>query len=193
MKPLITLALVLAVSGLQAKPKTLKPVPTKETVPMTGLYQFTMNTIDGKPKPLADYKGKVLLIVNVASECGNTPQYKGLEALYQKYKDQGFMILGFPANNFGGQEPGTEAEIKDFCDRKYGVTFDLFSKVEAKGDRISPLYKYLTTETGFDGDISWNFAKFLVGRDGKVLARYSPKTQPDDKKLVEDLEAALKH
>ncbi len=135
---------------------------TPKESPMAPLYTFTMKTIDGKEKSLADYKGDVLLIVNVASFCGNTPQYKNLESLYVAYKDKGFKILAFPANNFGAQEPGTNEEIKTFCDNTYNVTFDLFSKISVKGDDQHPLYRYLTTETDFKGDIGWNFAKFLV-------------------------------
>jgi glutathione peroxidase len=157
-----------------------------------GVHQFTLNSISGKPKSLADYKGKVLLIVNTASECGFTPQYKGLEALSEKYKAQGLAVLGFPANNFGGQEPGTESEIKSFCERNYGVTFDLFAKVEAAGDNISPLYKYLTTEAGFDGPVAWNFGKFLADKDGKVIARFGSKVKPEDPELTDAIEKALK-
>jgi glutathione peroxidase len=157
-----------------------------------GVHHFTLNNIEGKPKSLADYKGKVLLMVNTASECGSTPQYKGLEALHQKYKGQGLAVLGFPANNFGAQEPGTEQEIKAFCERNYGVTFDLFAKLEAAGDQISPLYKYLTTESGFDGPVKWNFAKFLADKDGKVIARFDTKVEPDDPELVDAVEKALK-
>ncbi len=184
-KTVLITALALALP-LAAAPKH------KKKEPLMGVHQFTLNDINHKPKSLADYKGKVLLMVNVASECGNTPQYKGLEALYLAHKDQGLAVLGFPANNFGHQEPGTEKEIKDFCDRNYHVTFDLFAKLEATGDSISPLYKYLTTESGFDGPVTWNFAKFLVGKDGKVVARFGPKVQPDDPALVAAVEKALK-
>jgi glutathione peroxidase len=185
-KTVLAAALALALP-LAAAPKHKKP----KEAPM-GVHQFTMNNIDHKPKSLADYKGKVLLVVNVASECGNTPQYKGLEAMYLQYKGQGLEVLGFPSNDFGHQEPGTEKEIKDFCDRNYHVTFDMFAKTDVLGDNINPLYKYLTTESGFDGPVSWNFAKFLVGKDGKVIARFGPKVQPDDKDLVAALEKALK-
>ena len=150
----------------------------------TSVYNFRMKTIDGKDKSLSDYKGDVLLIVNVASFCGNTPQYKNLESLYESYKDKGFKILAFPANNFGAQEPGTNDEIKTFCDNTYHVTFDLFSKISVKGDDQHPLYHYLTTGTDFKGDIGWNFAKFLVDRHGKVVARYAPKKIPTDDDVV---------
>jgi glutathione peroxidase len=157
-----------------------------------GVHQFTLNTIDGKPKSLADYKGHVLLLVNVASECGHTPQYKGLEALYEKYREQGLRVLGFPANNFGGQEPGSEAEIKRFCEDNYGVSFDLFAKLEADGEQISPLYKYLTTQAGFDGPIPWNFTKFLADREGKIIARFHYRVKPEDPELIGAIEKALK-
>ncbi len=153
----------------------------------TGVYGFTMKTIDGKDKSLADYKGDVLLIVNVASLCGNTPQYKDLESLYESYKDKGFKILAFPANNFGAQEPGTNEEIKTFCDNTYHVSFDLFSKISVKGDDQHPLYRYLTTGTDFKGDIGWNFAKFLVDRNGRVVARYAPKKIPTDDEVVQKI------
>jgi glutathione peroxidase len=146
--------------------------------------QFEVNDIDGKKINLSDYLGKTILIVNVASKCGLTPQYKGLQALYDKYKDKNFEILGFPANDFLGQEPGTEADIKQFCDINYKVTFPLFSKISVKkGDGQSELYKYLTskdTNPGFDGEIEWNFQKFLINNEGTVIKRYSPQTSPED-------------
>jgi glutathione peroxidase len=162
------------------------------TVSTNGVHQFTVKTIEGKDRSLGDYAGKVLLIVNVASECGFTPQYKDLEALYLKYKDRGFAILGFPSNDFHHQEPGTDEAIKSFCDRNYQVTFDLFPKVHAKEDPQAPLYRYLTTQPGFEGPITWNFNKFLVGKDGKVLARFDSKVKPLSEELVAALEKALK-
>ena len=153
------------------------------------VYEYTMNTIDGKPAPLSDYKGKVVLFVNVASKCGYTPQYKGLEALYRKYKDQGFVIVGVPANNFGAQEPGTNEEIKTFCSRNYDVTFPMTSKVSVKGGDITPLYTYLT-QTG--GDVKWNFTKFLVGKNGQVVQRFEPAVTPDSPELNKAIEGALK-
>lgn len=155
---------------------------------------FEMKDIDGKDVKLSDYKGKVVLIVNVASKCGFTPQYEQLEALHKKYAGRGLVILGFPANNFRGQEPGTNAEIKEFCTSKYNVGFKMFSKVSVKGDDICPLYQWLTSKEkdgDHGGDIQWNFTKFLVDRDGKVIARYEPKVKPDDKQVVDSIETAL--
>ena len=161
----------------------------------TSIYDFTMKNIDGKDVPLGQYKGKLLLIVNVASQCGNTPQYKDLEALYQKYKDRGFVILGFPANNFGAQEPGTDAEIKAFCETNYHVTFDMFSKISVKGPDQHPLYRYLTsteTDPNYAGDVKWNFQKYLVGKDGKVLAKFLSKVQPLSPEVTAAIDNALK-
>jgi glutathione peroxidase len=155
---------------------------------------FTVNDIDGKPVDLASYAGKVVMIVNVASKCGNTPQYAGLEAMYKKYHDKGFVILGFPANNFGSQEPGSNEQIKQFCSSKYEVTFPMFSKISVKGGDTAPLYKYLTAQDAKPvgkGDITWNFEKFIIGKDGAVAARFTPKTKPEDPKLVEAVESAL--
>ena len=154
-----------------------------------GIYDFTMNSIDGKPVSLSEFKGKVILIVNVASKCGYTPQYAGLEALYRKYKDQGLVLVGVPANNFGGQEPGTNEEIKTFCKTKYDVTFPMMAKVSVKGDDITPLYAYLTSTTG--GDIKWNFTKFLISRDGKTAGRFESKVAPDAPELTAAVEKAL--
>ena len=155
------------------------------------IYSFTMKTIDGEDKPLSDYKGKALLIVNTASKCGFTPQYKSLQALYEKYKDRGFEVLAFPANNFMGQEPGSDKEIKEFCSLKFHTTFPVFSKISVKGKDIHPLYQYLTKDSGFSGDIAWNFNKFLVSSEGLVVARYGSSTDPLSDKLTKDLEAAL--
>jgi glutathione peroxidase len=161
---------------------------------MTSAYDFSHKTIDGEDKSLADYRGQVLLLVNVASRCGLTPQYSALEELYRGYKDRGLAVLGFPCNQFGGQEPGTEAEIGAFCSSKYDVTFPLFSKLEVNGNGRHPLYAWLTaqpTAPEGPGDVSWNFGKFLIARDGNISARFSPKTAPTDAKLVEAIEAAL--
>jgi glutathione peroxidase len=159
----------------------------------SNIYDFTLPSIDGKPMPLADFKGKVVLVVNVASRCGYTPQYSALEALYEKYKDQGFVIVGFPANNFGGQEPGSNEEIKTFCSRKYNVTFPLYSKVSVKGDDQTPIYQYLTKQTGpsIAGEIKWNFTKFLVDRNGQVVQRFESAVTPDSKEVVSAVENQL--
>ena len=162
---------------------------------VTNVYDFTMRDIDGKEVSLSTFKGKVLLIVNVASRCGFTGQYAGLEKLYNTCTNRGFVILGFPANNFLGQEPGTEAEIKNFCTLTYGVTFPMFAKISVKGKDIHPLYAFLTskeTDPKFSGAISWNFNKFLIGRNGAVVGRFGSRTTPDDKELVEAVEQALK-
>ena len=166
---------------------------TTSLIAAPSLYSFTLNSIDGKPAPLAEYKGKVILIVNVASRCGFTPQYSGLEATYEKYKDKGFVILGFPANNFGAQEPGTNDEIKTFCTRKYNVTFPMYSKISVKGADKAPLYSYLTEQTGpgISGDIKWNFTKFLVDRNGKVVQRFESEVTPDSKQVTEAIEKQL--
>jgi glutathione peroxidase len=158
------------------------------------VYDYTLDSIDGRPTPLSTYKGQVVLLVNVASRCGFTPQYSGLEALYEKYKDQGFVILGFPANNFGSQEPGTNAEIKTFCSTKYNVTFPMFSKVSVKGDDATPLYQFLIERANpsVAGDIKWNFTKFLVDRHGNVVARFEPPVKPDSPEVVTAIERLLK-
>lgn len=148
--------------------------------------------IDGTEVDLADYKGKVVVIVNVASQCGATPQYAGLQKLYDTYKDQGFVILGFPANEFGSQEPGSDAEISKFCSSKYNVTFDMFSKVKVKGDGQSPLYKTLTTQAKPNGDVKWNFEKFIIGKDGAISGRFATAVKPDDQAFVKAIEAELK-
>ncbi|MFM7075897.1 MAG: glutathione peroxidase [Planctomycetaceae bacterium] len=151
----------------------------------------TVKKIDGSEVDLAKYKGKVVMIVNVASRCGATPQYAGLQKLYDTYKDKGFVILGFPANEFGAQEPGTDAEISKFCTSNYNVTFDMFSKIVVKGDGQAPLYKALTTQADPAGDVKWNFEKFLIGKDGQVAARFMTRTTPEDPQVVKAIEAAL--
>jgi len=156
---------------------------------------FKVDSIDGKNVDLSKYKGEVVLIVNVASKCGLTPQYKQLEAVYTKYKGQGLEVLGFPANEFGKQEPGTNEEIVEFCSSKYNVDFPMFSKLVVKGEGISPLYQFLTskeTNPEYAGDIKWNFEKFLVGRDGKVVKRFAPTVKPDAPEVVEAIETELK-
>jgi glutathione peroxidase len=156
------------------------------------IYDFTLNSIDGQPAPLSAYKGKVVMLVNVASRCGFTPQYTALESTYEKFKDRGFVIVGIPANNFGGQEPGTNEEIKTFCSSKYNVKFPMMAKVSVKGDDKTPLYAYLTdksSQTG--GDIKWNFTKFLVGPDGHVIERFESKVTPDSPEVTGAIEKAL--
>ena len=161
---------------------------------MASIYDFTMKDIDGKDVKLDAYRGQAVLIVNVASRCGYTPQYQGLEAIYKKYKDKGFVILGFPANNFGAQEPGTEKEIKTFCSLTYGVTFPMFAKISVKGADKHPFYGFLTskeTNPEFSGDIGWNFAKFLVGKDGKIVARFASGDEPESDTVTGAIEKAV--
>jgi glutathione peroxidase len=156
------------------------------------IYDVPVKDIDGKPTSLKTYEGKVLLIVNVASKCGYTPQYTGLEALYEKYKDKGLLVLGFPCNQFGGQEPGTNEQIKQFCSSKYQVTFPLFDKIEVNGPNRNQLYTMLAGEgSPFPGNIKWNFNKFLIGRDGKILKRFDSKVKPESEEMTQAVEAAL--
>ncbi|HEY1409746.1 MAG TPA: glutathione peroxidase [Promineifilum sp.] len=164
---------------------------TVMAVKTTGLYDFILDDIDGRPLSLGQFKGKVLLLVNTASFCGNTPQYSDLQAIYDRYKEQGFEILAFPANNFGQQEPGTNQEIKSFCFTKYSLTFPLFSKISVKGPDKHPLYRYLTEESPFPGEVEWNFQKYLVDRSGRVVARYHHRTKPLSDQIVQDVEKAL--
>ncbi|HEY0710024.1 MAG TPA: glutathione peroxidase [Polyangia bacterium] len=170
---------VLAAAASPAKPGKERPM---------SLYDLNAATIDLKPQPLAAYKGRVVLVVNTASECGFTPQYEGLEQLHQGLKDKGFAVLGFPSNEFGGQEPGSEAEIKKFCSLKYNITFPMFAKVKTKGDDKSPIYGFLTAK---HGEPKWNFHKYLVGKQGQVIKAYPSKTTPNDPGLRADIEAAL--
>jgi glutathione peroxidase len=155
------------------------------------LYDFTMDDIDGKPVNLGDYKGKVLLVVNTASLCGNTPQYTDLERIYEQYHEKGFEVLAFPANNFGQQEPGTNAEIKGFCLTKYSVSFPLFSKISVKGSDKHPLYQYLTEQSPFPGEVEWNFQKYLVDRSGNVVGRFHHRTKPASPEVVKEIERVL--
>lgn len=162
----------------------------------TTLHEFSLKDIDGTPTDLSAYKGKVVLIVNVASFCGYTKQYTSLEKLYRTYKDKGLVILGIPSNDFGEQEPGTEEEIKSFCSTKYDVTFPMFSKIVVKGDAKAPLYAWLTSGDGdasLAGEVGWNFEKFLVGKDGKLIGRFSTKTDPMADDVVRAIETALTH
>jgi glutathione peroxidase len=156
------------------------------------LHKIAVKDIDGKDTTLGAYKGKVVLIVNVASKCGLTPQYKELEAIHEKYKDKGFTVLGFPCNQFMGQEPGSNEEIKEFCSSKYHVTFPLFDKIDVNGPKRHPLYVALAgPQSPFPGDIKWNFGKFLVDRNGKIIKRFEPRTKPDSPEVIAAIEAAL--
>lgn len=187
------LAALAAAGGAYHYGFILNPTPTAAPAEKS-MYEFTMKDIDGKDVKLDSYKGKVVMIVNVASKCGYTPQYEGLEAVYKKYRDQGFVVLGFPANNFMGQEPGTEKEIKEFCSTKYGVTFPMFSKISVTGADQHPLYTFLTSKESnpeFGGDISWNFNKFLADRNGKIVARFSSKDKPDSELVAAAIEKYL--
>ena len=157
---------------------------------MSDLYNIPVKTIQGESKTLADYKGKALLIVNTASQCGYTPQYAGLENIYKKYHEQGFYVLGFPANDFGAQEPGAESEIKQFCEMKFKTTFPMFSKVVVKGASAHPLYSFLQKASG--AEVQWNFGKFLISRSGKLLKYYPSKVEPESKELTDAIESALK-
>lgn len=161
---------------------------------MPNLYDFTPHDIDGSPRPLKSLEGKACLVVNVASKCGLTPQYDGLERLYVRFRDRGFEVLAFPCNQFAGQEPGTEAEIREFCSTQYNVSFPLFAKVDVNGGGRCPLYAFLTgedTEPDGSGDIKWNFAKFVINRSGEVSARFEPQTEPESAEVVAAVEAAL--
>jgi glutathione peroxidase len=158
---------------------------------MASAHDFTVKTIDGKPKSLRDYEGQVLLIVNVASQCGYTPQYDALEKLHEEYGERGLRVLGFPANDFGAQEPGTNEEILSFCRSKFGVDFDMFAKVSVKGESAEPLFGWLQGDPKFGGPIPWNFSKFLVGKDGQIVARFPHKVDPMSQELRDAIEAAL--
>ena len=176
----VFVVLLTALFGIAPSPKTV--------------YDFTMKDIDGKDISLSDFKGKVLLIVNVASFCGNTPQYRDIEALYKKYKEKGFVVLGFPANNFMGQEPGSNKEIKEFCKKEYAVTFPVFSKISVKGKDIAPLYSYLTQKsenTVLDAEVKWNFQKFLISKNGTVITSVSPKTSVNNAEVINAIDKAL--
>lgn len=193
----------------RATPRLTFPGPAKYFAPMKtltlfatllvttmlnaqSLYDIPLKDINGKDTTLKEHKGKVLMIVNVASKCGNTPQYAGLQSLYEKNKDKGFVVLGFPCNQFGKQEPGSNDEIKDFCTSKYAVTFPMYDKVDVKGAKQHPLYKELSgPEAPFPGDVGWNFGKFLVGRDGKVVKRIDPRTKPDAPEVTKAVDEAL--
>lgn len=185
-KPLACLALAFAFIST--------PVFAEDAQQKDGALGFTVKSIDGKEVNLAKYKGKVVVIVNVASQCGLTPQYEGLETLYEKYGDKGLAVLGFPCNQFGEQEPGTEKEIAAFCKDNYNVKFDMFAKVDVNGDKASDLYKYLTNVESAPkgpGKVAWNFEKFVINREGNVIARFKPQTEPNDAELLEVIDKAL--
>jgi len=188
--------LILSVIGVAAGAfMVFNPQQDVNALPLAkSIHEFTMKDIDGKDVELKKYKGSVVMVVNTASKCGYTPQYEGLQSIFDKYKDRGFTVLGFPANNFGGQEPGTAAEIKEFCTLKYKVTFPMFAKISVLGVDQDPLYTYLTskeTNPAFAGDITWNFNKFLIDRDGKVIARFTSKDKPDSEAVATSIETAL--
>ena len=177
----------LLVMALMAAPQ-IRP---QEAPAVNSVLNLTMNSLDGKPVNLSKYQGNVVLIVNVASECGYTPQYEGLQALHKKYAGRGLRILGFPSNDFGAQEPGTNSQIADFCKKNYGVEFDMFSKITVLGTGQAPLYKTLTSTPGFSGNVEWNFEKFLIGRDGKVAGRYKSPVEPLSAEMTKAIESAL--
>ncbi len=181
MRITLVLSALLSLFACQSKAQT----ETSATTEGKSIYDFTMTTLEGEEKPLADYKGKVILVVNVASKCGNTPQYADLEAMYEANKDNGLVILGFPANNFMKQEPGSNEEIAEFCQKNYGVTFPMFSKISVKGDDMDPLYQYLTTAAG--EEVSWNFQKFLIDREGNVVRSIAPRTKVDEAEIQQQI------
>lgn len=181
------LASLLSLVGLSA----CAQVDPAKAAKAENVYRFEVKTIAGEAEKLEKYKGKVLLIVNVASKCGLTPQYAGLQALYEKYKDRGLVVLGFPANDFMGQEPGTNEEIKQFCETNYKVSFPMFAKISVGGSEPHELYQWLIVKSGRNDAIEWNFAKFLVSADGKTVQRFTPKTKPDDPEFIKKLEATL--
>jgi len=191
---IVTVSLIGAAIALAYKYGMIFNPTPKEPVDATSIYDFTVKDIDGNDVSLGKFKGSVLLIVNTASRCGYTPQYESLQGVFQQYRDRGFYVLGFPANNFMGQEPGTEKEIKEFCTLKYNVSFPMFSKISVTGSDQHPLYRFLTnkkTNPDFGGDISWNFNKFLIDRNGKIVARFGSKDKPDDPSVIAAIEKAL--
>jgi len=184
MKNILNTFLALGLLGVVTSAQAGGPAPKS-------VHDFTMKRIDGKQQKLSAYKGNVVLVVNVASKCGLTPQYEKLQTLYTKYKGKGLRIAAFPANNFGGQEPGNDTEISQFCTLNYKVSFDMFSKISVKGTDIHPLYQYMTTLPKYKGDIAWNFGKFLVDKNGQVIARFEPATDPTAEDVIKAIEGAL--
>ncbi len=185
----VTLALALILTSCGASPK--QPAPASH--PAQPVLDHEVVDIDGQPRKMSEFHGKVALVVNTASECGFTPQYEGLQQLYDRYRERGLVVLGFPSNDFGGQEPGSEAEIKTFCQQKFQVSFPMFAKVHAKGPDVHPLYKTLSEQTpkAIRGEVKWNFTKFLVNREGRPIARFEPDVAPLDPALTDAIEAAL--
>ncbi len=188
---LLVLALALALTGMTGCGGDSREWPADQGPPVTALYQVTMNGLDGRPFAFAQLAGKVVVLVNVASRCHFTPQYKALEALYQRFKDRGLVVIGVPANDFFGQEPGSDTDIQQFCSATYHVTFPLLSKVAVTGDARCPLYRYLTTVSARPGAIGWNFVKFVIDRHGTVVERFGSSTAPDDSDLVALIERLL--
>lgn len=178
-------------TGAEATDVNDRPLGAQMSAQSHSIYDFTMNDIDGKPVTLSRFRGKTLLLVNTASFCGNTPQYSDLQTIYDRYRSKGFEILAFPANNFGQQEPGTNEEIKGFCFTKYSLTFPLFSKISVKGGDKHPLYRYLTEESPFRGEVEWNFQKYLVDSNGTVVARYHHRTKPTSDEIIRDIEHTM--
>ena len=177
--------------SVAAAPKAPAPAPGDRPMTETTFHDFSVRTIDGRDQPLSAYKGRVLLVVNTASRCGFTPQYEGLEALQREFHERGFDVLGFPANDFMGQEPGSNAEIQEFCSTRFHVTFPMFEKISVKGKGIAPVYTWLTKQSSHPGDISWNFNKFLIGPDGRVVARFGSSTKPESAELRRAIEELL--
>lgn len=193
MRNLMVLGTAFAIAGLSFGTISVAADKDKKEAKVTA-YSFKMNSLEGKEVDLSKYKGKVMLAVNVASRCGYTPQYAGLQELHKKFKEKGLIVAGFPCNQFGGQEPGTAKDIASFCEKNYGVDFAMFEKVDVNKDDACDLYKYLTDQEAKPkgkGPVRWNFEKFLVGKDGKVIARFGSGTSPDDKELVSMIEKAL--
>ena len=192
----VTLVVIAAIASAFALRDDSIPSATteKEESKMSASTFFSLNALDieGNDVNLGKYKNKVVMFVNTASQCGFTPQYKGLQAIYDKYKDRGFVILGFPANNFGGQEPGSNEEIKTFCTMRYKVTFPMFAKISVKGDDQHPLYKHLTSHEKFGGDVSWNFNKFLANHKGELINRFDSRVKPESETIATAIEEALK-
>ncbi len=193
---ILTAGVFMTIPSASAATSPEKKTETATVPAKKSIYEFEVKRINGKkesePVKLSDYKGKVLLVVNTASECGFTPQYKGLQATYDKFKKDGFEILGFPSNDYGAQEPGSNAEIKNFCERNFKVSFPLFEKAPVSGNKIQPIYAYLVENAPTKGTVGWNFEKFLIGKDGKIVGRYKSSVTPESEELTKAIDAALK-